>query len=74
MPHMEKTDQVLDVWLVRIDIDTVNVNRSQHVFKFVEPLGACAAVLVSEFSAGGIYKNSLPGLGICKFNESNSRQ
>jgi hypothetical protein len=68
MPHMEKTNQVLHVWLFRIDIDTVNVNCSQHVFELVKSLCACAAVLVSEFPAGGIDKNNLSGLGICKFN------
>jgi hypothetical protein len=68
MPHVEKADKVLHVRFVRVDINAIYINCSQHVFKFIEPLGAGAAVLVSEFSAGSIYKNSLSGLGIDKFN------
>ena len=68
MSHVEKTDQVLHIRLVRIYIDAIDINRSQHVFQLIEPLSARAAVLVSEFPAGGIDENNLSGLGVGKFN------
>lgn len=70
MSHMEKPNQILYIWLVRADIDTVNINCSQHVFKLIKTPRTCVTVLVSKFLTGCIDKNDLTGLGIGKFNQS----
>ena len=65
VPHMEKTNQILHVGFVRVYIDTIDIDRSQHIFQFIEPPSARAAELVSEFPGGGIYEDNLSGVGIC---------
>ena len=66
--HMEKPDQILYIWFISAYTDTINLNRSQHIFQFIKSLCSRTIVLVSEFPAGGIDKDDFAGFGIGEFD------
>ena len=66
--HMEKPDQILYIWFISAYTDTININRSQHIFQFIKSLCRRTIILVSEFSAGCVDKDDLAGFGISELN------